>query len=200
MSHPKALLFDLGGVIVRWVGLEELAKISGLNRDGVVARFANSPTFNAYEVGECGDNEFTNMLIADFNLQLSAAEAKELWNSWVQESYIGTKQMLIELRSRYTLACLSNTNALHWGHLPTHIIPEKYFDFCFASHLIRAAKPNPKSYQIAIEEMDLNPSDIWFFDDTEINVEAARSIGMSAHHVDRELGVIPTLKTLGLLH
>ena len=47
--------------------------------------------------------------------------------------------------------------------------------------------------------MKVAPADIWFFDDTLINVEAAIQAGMVAHHVDREVGVIPTLKRLGFL-
>jgi len=114
MDQPKVLLFDLGGVIVRWVGLDELSQITGLSRDKVSLRFATSPIFRAYEIGQCDDDVFVETLIADFNLQISRPEVKVLWNSWVQESYPGTKDMLTELRKTYTIACLSNTNALHW--------------------------------------------------------------------------------------
>ena len=199
MSTPKVLLFDLGGVIVRWVGLDELAKMTGLSRDGVGDRFAASEIFSAYEIGRCDDDSFVKALIAEFNLEITQDEAKDLWNSWVQESYDGTKDMLTVLRKDYTIACLSNTNALHWGHLPTHIKIDDYFDYSFASHLINAAKPDLKSYHIPIEKMGVTASDIWFFDDTMVNVEAAKSAGMKAYHVDRDVGVIPTLQELGLL-
>jgi len=199
MQKPKVLLFDLGGVIVRWVGLDELAKMTGLSRDAIGERFAASEIFAAYETGHCDDDSFAQAFIAEFDLGITQAEAKELWNSWVQESYVGTKDMLIKLRTDYTIACLSNTNELHWGHLPTHINIDDYFDYSYASHLINAAKPDPQSYYIPSQDMDVNPSDIWFFDDTLINVEAARTSGMKAYHVDRKVGVIPTLQTLGLL-
>jgi len=199
MQKPKVLLFDLGGVIVRWVGLDELGKIAGLNRDEVGERFSASTVFRDYEIGHCEDDIFAEALIAEFNLKIRLSDAKLLWNSWVQESYVGTKEVLTKLRKNYTIACLSNTNALHWGHLPVHINIDDYFDHSYASHLINAAKPNLKSYHISIQDMNVNPSDIWFFDDTLINVEAAKTIGMSAYHVDREVGVIPTLRALGLL-
>lgn len=199
MDKPKVLLFDLGGVIVRWVGLDELSKITGLSRDTVGERFAASKTFRDYEIGQCSDDIFAEALVADFDLDISPSAAKELWNSWVQESYDGTRETLSKLRQSYTVACLSNTNALHWGHLPTHIQIEDYFDYSFASHLIQAAKPDPESYLIPIKEMGVKPRDIWFFDDTIANVEAAKSVGMNAYHVDRSVGVIPTLQALGLL-
>ena len=199
MQKPKILLFDLGGVIVRWVGLDALAELTGLSREGVITRFAESEIFRAYETGQCGDDVFLGELISRFNLNITLDTAKDLWNSWVQESYTGTKHVLKRLRSDYTLACLSNTNALHWGHLPSHINTDEYFDYSYASHLISAAKPDPISYQIPIQDMGVNPHDIWFFDDTMINVEAAKAAGLTAFHVDREVGVIPKLKELGLL-
>jgi len=47
--------------------------------------------------------------------------------------------------------------------------------------------------------MGVNPSDIWFFDDTQANIDAATSLGMTAFHVNRQVGVIPLLKELNLL-
>ena len=198
MEKPKVLLFDLGGVIVRWVGFEALGDMTGLSRETISHRFATSDIFTNYETGRCDDDSFAETFIAEFNLEMTPREAKQLWNSWVQECYVGTKNMLSSLRKDYIIACLSNTNALHWGHLPTHINMDDYFDYSFASHLIHAAKPAPESYLIPIEKMRVNPSDIWFFDDTLVNVDAATSIGMRAIHVDRKLGVIPTLQDLGL--
>ena len=192
-------MFDLGGVIVRWVGIDALAEITGLTREAVSKRFSASDIFSAYEIGQCNDDVFVQELITHFKLAVSLSEAKAMWNSWVQESYVGTKDMLSQLRKHYTLACLSNTNALHWQHLPTHINIEDYFDHSYASHLINVAKPNAESYLIPIQDMGVSHSDIWFFDDTLANVEVAKSVGMMAYHVDRDVGVIPTLQTLGLL-
>ena len=192
-------MFDLGGVIVRWVGINALAQLTGLTREAVIKRFSASDIFSAYEIGQCSDDVFAQELIAQFELAVSLSEAKAMWNSWVQESYVGTKDMLSQLRKHYTLACLSNTNALHWQHLPTHINIEDYFDHSYASHLINVAKPNAESYLIPIQDMGVSPSYIWFFDDTLANVEVAKSVGMMAYHVDRDVGVIPTLQTLGLL-
>jgi len=38
-ARPKILLFDLGGVIVPWVGLEALADLNKITRDEVAERF-----------------------------------------------------------------------------------------------------------------------------------------------------------------
>jgi len=198
-DKPKVLLFDLGGVIVNWTGLDVLSEMTKLSRDQVAESFAASPIFSTYEIGKCDDETFINELISIFKLDVSPAKARQLWQEWVGATYTGTKDALEILKENYTIACLSNTNALHWEWLSTHIVIEDYFEHSYASHLINVAKPNADSYHIPIKDMGVNPSDIWFFDDTLVNVEAAKSVGMTAYHVDRDVGVIPTLQTLGLL-
>ena len=196
---PKVLLFDLGGVIVRWTGLDALSDMTGMSREKVIESFASSDIFTAYEIGECDDDTFIMEFISVFGLSESPAQAKRLWQIWVEETYAGTKDALKTLKENYTIACLSNTNALHWEWLSNHIIADEYFDHSYASHLIGAAKPRAESYTIPIKDMGVNASNIWFFDDTQTNVDAANALGMSAFHVDRTVGVIPKLKELELL-
>lgn len=199
MNPPRVLLFDLGGVIVRWTGLDELSRLAGLPRDEVINIFAKSKILSDYEVGRCDDDVFTEEMRAIFKLDMDARTFKREWCRWVGETYTGTKEALTVLRKDYTIACLSNTNALHWQHLPTHIKTEDFFDHSFASQIMGAAKPSPESYYIPLHDMKVSPSDVWFFDDTEINIKAAEAVGMKAFHVDRAVGAVPKLKELGLL-
>jgi len=197
-TKPKVLLFDLGGVIVRWTGLDALSHMTGMSREQVSEIFASSSIFSDYEIGKCDDETFIKELISVFKLDVSPAKARHLWQEWVGKTYSGTKEALTSLRKNYTIACLSNTNALHWEWLSTHIVIDDYFHHGYASHLIGTAKPNAECYHFPIKDMGVNPSDIWFFDDTIINVDAAKQIGMTAFHVDRDVGVVPVLKQLGL--
>jgi len=50
-TKPKALLFDLGGVIVPWVGMEALAEFNHITRSKVSDRFDASDAFRAFERG-----------------------------------------------------------------------------------------------------------------------------------------------------
>lgn len=200
MNAPRVLLFDLGGVIVRWTGIEALMRLSSLSRDAVIAKFSSSKILSDYEIGQCTDDAFAAEMIRVFSLDMDIETFKPLWNIWVGAPYYGVKEALHSLRRYYTLACLSNTNALHWGWLPKHINVDQFFHYSFPSHLMHAAKPNPESYAIPLREMGVEASDVWFFDDTEANVEAAKDAGMTAYHIDRAVGVVPTLVRLGLSH
>lgn len=196
---PKThLLFDLGGVIVPWVGIESLMARQGVSRATIVEIFAQSETFNAYEAGQCDDLTFTTEMIKLFDMDMSPDAFAALWNSWVRSPFPNTLETLKALRKDYTIACLSNTNALHWAHLNEMVQLEDVFDYCFASHIMGVAKPAPRSFQIPLEEIDVSASEVLYFDDTLLNVEAARKQGIETYHVDRDDGVLPVLKSLRL--
>ncbi len=198
MTKP-VLLFDLGGVIVPWVGFDALAEDNNMTREAVIARLAKSDIFNAYEIGECDDLTFLKEMVSLFEMDIAPQAFADIWNSWVLPPFPNTLQTLKSLKDNYIVACLSNTNALHWQHLNGMLDLNAVFDFAFASQQIKTAKPHPRSYQIPIEDMGVDPADVIFFDDTLPNVEAARAEGITTHHVDRHVGVIPTLKTLGII-
>jgi putative hydrolase of the HAD superfamily len=193
------LLFDLGGVVVPWVGLEALAEREHTSRQAIVEKFEALDVFNAYEIGECENDDFLASFVDLFDLNIPLGEAAQLWNSWVLPPFAGVIDAIEQLKENYIVACLSNTNDLHWQHLNGLFKTAELFDFDFASHQIKAAKPDPRSYEIPLEKMGVEASRVTFFDDTLINVEAARKLGMTAHQVDRSVGVFPTLKHLGYL-
>ena len=52
------------------------------------------------------------------------------------------------------------------------------FDFLVLSGKVGCAKPNPKIFKIAIEKSNVLPSEIAFFDDSILNIEAAQKMGI----------------------
>ena len=199
MDHKQTLLFDLGGVIVRWTGIENLMDMTVMTRSAVLDRFANSPILTAYEIGQCDDDAFLEAFIDLWDLTIDKPSAAWLWQSWVEATYDGIEDVLKALMQNYNVACLSNTNALHWTRLETVLSVKNNFHKAYASHLIGAAKPGPLSYQLALDDMGAAANDVIFFDDTAENIEAALTLGMEAHLVDRHDGVIPVLKKIGLI-
>ena len=195
--NPKILLFDLGGVIVRWVGIEALAKLSGSSPQAVKSKLGQSTIFHQFERGFGSPKMFLRELIREFGLDISEAEMRRLWNSWVEKPYEGISDRLLNLKSNFTTACLSNTNSLHWQHLNTYLPCDEFFNHSYASHIIHEAKPDLACYEHVCKDLGVTPQDIWFFDDTNENVLAAQKMGMTALKVDPKLGVIPLLDKFG---
>ncbi|MEP6341976.1 MAG: HAD family phosphatase [Maricaulaceae bacterium] len=199
VTHPKVLLFDLGGVIVPWVGMIELSRLTGRSETELSRLAKRSNLFMSYEVGGCHTDEFLDELNRLFDLGKEQDELAPLWNEWVRPPYARMRQTLLGLKDNYTTACLSNTNASHWNYLAaTHNIID-VFDYAYASHILKVAKPHSEAWELCLNDMGVDASDVWFFDDTQENIEAAQSLGIKSFHVDRTVGVIPTLKALGVL-
>ena len=60
-------------------------------------------------------------------------------------------------------------------------------------------KPDPAFYALACQRFGLEPSQVLFFDDSEWNVRAAQAFGFDVHHFTDPAGVRPALEARGLL-
>jgi len=127
---------------------------------------------------------------------MSLSEVETAWRSWVHQPFKDTLETLAKLRPQYTLGCLSNTNAMHWADMA---FLEDVLDCPMASHILKQVKPDREIYKTAHDVIGVSAENIWFFDDTLANVKAAQAYGFTAFHVDKTKGVLPNLKTLGLI-
>lgn len=173
--------------------------MTGLSITDVKNTFAKSEIGNAFECGLCSNQEFIAEFRGLFDLEGSDTELETLWNSWVQTPYHGIVEAISELQQNYQVACLSNTNDLHWEHLQTYLDLNQLFTPTYASHEINLAKPNKDCFEYVIENLGVDANDIIFLDDTQANVEAANQSGMKSYRVDPNVGAIPILKQLGLI-
>ncbi|GAA1527276.1 HAD family phosphatase [Kribbella lupini] len=80
-------------------------------------------------------------------------------------------------------ALLSNS----WGNTYPRDTWEGMFDDLVISGEVGLRKPEPEIYLLAAERIGLPPAECVFVDDLELNVEAARALGMTAiHHLAYE--------------
>ncbi|MGA8810585.1 MAG: HAD-IA family hydrolase, partial [Thermoanaerobaculia bacterium] len=93
----------------------------------------------------------------------------------------GMEDLLERIRARYRIAFLSNSNEIHAELIPTQFaaIFHKDDPFIF-SHRLKAAKPDPDIFRLALEQIGSTPQNTIFIDDLIENVVAARAIGMRA--------------------
>jgi len=195
----KLYLFDLGGVVVRWTGFSELAKLSKLSYEETIKRFSRSTICSAFETGQTQPTIFLNHMIDLYGLNLSPDAFKRMWNGWVGDCFEGVEDSIKELGQKNKTACLSNTNDLHWQHLNQYFDTSEVFHHVFASHQIKAVKPDKTAYKVVFNRTAYEPENIIFFDDTQININAAKAVGMQAYKVDPNVGVLPILKSLNLI-
>lgn len=195
------LLFDLGGVLINWTGLGELRRLTGdrFSHEQIRRRMIANPRFKDFERGRCDPLTFAAASIAEWGLPFGADEFIDVFRSWAGRPYPGVFKSLAKLRGRFTLACLSNTNELHWDLLLQEVGVGPALDHHFASHLMGLAKPEAAAYRHVLTALDARPQEVVFFDDGPENVEAAKALGLDAHLVDAQQGVHPVLARLGLI-
>ena len=201
MSSPKVLLFDLGGVLVDFVGLRAFSSLlpEPLSPEEVRRRWEASEVFDAFQRGEVSAEAFAQGILAEWRIALDPTAFIALFRSWNRAPLDGAHTLLARLRPRFTLACLSNTNEVHWEDILDGHGLRPHFDRHYASHLLRMAKPDPEIYGLVAADLGRAPAEVVFFDDGPENVEGARAAGMEAHRVEGIAELTATLDRLGLL-
>lgn len=142
--------------------------------------------FEPYQAGQIGLNEFLTDLRLYLNLD-SNEVALKVHQGILMESYPGTLDYVEELhRSGIRTACLSNTNAPHWEKMRDHDLYPAIasLENPFLSHEIGLNKPSPEIYHYLTSKTGVAGSDLVFFDDTPVNVVAAKSLGWNAFVID----------------
>ena len=198
MSAPPLLLFDLGGVLIANSTFERLNRLlPGPLDDGAMrSKWLHSTAVSRYERGEIPPGAFAAAFVEEWGLRLSPDDFLREHYSWPSGPYPGALETIRALRKRHRVACLSNCSVLHWEKFSGFM---GEFDFALSSHLLGAMKPDDEAYRRAFAACGVMAEEVRFFDDTLVNVEAARRLGARAHHVVGFDELTRTLAAEGLL-
>ena len=98
-------------------------------------------------------------------------------------------QLLKAVKQHYNVFLLSNTNSIHISEFKNQIGENRYLDFyksfdkVYYSHEIGFRKPNKESFQIILDENNLNPKEVFFIDDSPQHIEGAKKLGIQTYHL-----------------
>jgi putative hydrolase of the HAD superfamily len=151
------------------------------------------------EVGEGDVTEFCGEVAQRLGLPLGSVT--RMWQGYTLGAFPGVAELIEEIHTAgAATACLSNTNSEHWRILTDLNDPQGRalagLQHRFASHLVRARKPDAPIYAHLEQATRFDPARIVFFDDVIENVEAARQRGWRAHLVERCENPIPRIRDL----
>ena len=120
------------------------------------------------------------------------------FRGWLVGPYDGAEQLLKEVKAQVTVACLSNTNRVHWEAGAAHWPLFNLFDRAFLSFELGLVKPDREIFEHVIQKLDLPAEQVLFLDDNEINVVAAREVGLRAERVAGVAAARAALEAAGL--
>lgn len=180
--ETKAVLFDLGGVLVELSGIEHWKKLAGKQNDAEMWRdWLRCPVVRDYERGLCSTSEFGHGIVKRYNLDLEPEEFIDLFASWPNGLYPKALDVVNNVHNHLTVGCFSNTNELHWEGQNDWNQIQSLFQVHFLSYRMGHAKPDTSAFQHVAEVLECAPGEIFFIDDNALNVEAARECGFNAH-------------------
>jgi len=198
---PQVLLFDLGGVLVEFTGVRDLAALlpEPATATEIIERWDRCLLSRAFGVGRLPAGEYAERFVHDWGITLDPDAFLREYRSWSRRLYPGAKELLAELRPRYRLAALSNSNEAHWDRNTHEIGVTEQFEVAISSHQVGLAKPDPAIYLTALERLRVAAADVVFFDDVAANVTAARDLGIRAFQVRGVEDIRSALAAEGLL-
>ena len=189
----RNLLFDLGGVIIdieRKRCVEAYSKLGLADADSYFGEYAQSGIFMAIEDGSMNVDEFHAAMRRLLPEGVTDYQIDNAFQKFIVGIPLERLQKLRELRrDGYGIYLLSNTNPIMWrGIIATEfgkegLRREDYFDGMVTSFEARSAKPDAGIFRYAVEQLGIEPGETLFFDDSQVNVDAARALGFEAVHV-----------------
>jgi epoxide hydrolase-like predicted phosphatase len=198
----KAVFFDLGGVIVRTefqAPRQRLAERLGMEYDDLVKIVFDSDSGIKATVGELSSEEHWDSILK--RLKRPASELAAIRDEFFAGDIVDRTlvEYIRSLRGKYKTGLISNA----WSDLRDFIVREKFddaFDRMIISAEVGAAKPEPRIFQIALEQFGVKPKESVFLDDFLINIEGCQKVGMKGiHFTDPEsaLGQLRKLLSAG---
>jgi len=206
-NNIQWIVFDLGGVVVNLDidgALDELARRSGTDRT-LIESFMRARDESGLspdeklQLGLLEFEEYIDLLNQALRRRLNREEIIDLRLRVIQGEDEEVLEIIRALSVRRKVACFSNTHALHWDHMLANYQSLRLFHRAFASHLIHAAKPDPKAFAIACRELQSSPAELLFIDDALANAEAARAAGWRAIHFKGAAALREELQEYGLV-
>ncbi|HET7873988.1 MAG TPA: HAD family phosphatase [Methylomirabilota bacterium] len=196
-------MLDFGGVLwdMRWDVAWELAEAHGLPRSSVFETLYRTDTWRDIERG-LGDREAW-LDEAHRELERRAGRSlPRLHEEWrrAQRPIEPNLRLIRALRPPYRLSVLSNADISLRERLERDLGVHHCFDDIIVSAEVGMAKPEPGIFTLAAGRLGLPPEECVFVDDWDLNLEAARAVGMEVvlHRVDRGDDLRAQLATLGI--
>ena len=185
-ANNPILIFDLGNVILEFIGFKEIRKLwmPEVTPEQIRSKWLQSPAMIALERGQISPTNFAEIFVKEWGIKIAPNDFLDLFTSWARPPFTGIHELLEGLNKQYQTACLSNTNAAHWQLFSNEYDIVKYFDHHYASHLMGMVKPDVEIYAAIVDDLNCAPSDLIFFDDTPENIQSARAFGINGHMVN----------------
>lgn len=189
----KNIILDLGGVIInlnQGLTQEAFQKLFADNFEQVFAAANTENIFENYEEGKISTKQFL-AFFKQFNSLVSDSQLLQAWNSMLIDIPNERISLIEQLRKKYRIFLLSNTNEVHYNFIEDYYKNtfkngefKSLFDNVFLSYELGFRKPSVQIFKHVIEAEDLTPQDTLFIDDSVEHINSALLLNIQANHLN----------------
>jgi 2-haloacid dehalogenase len=203
MGGIKAIVFDLGGVLIDWNPRYVYRQVFKTEEE-VEWFLENITSLDWNEQQDAGYpiKQATEELVAKHPGW--EAEIKAYYGRWLEmlgEPLHDSVDLLktIKERKNQKIYALTNWSAELFPHALQKFEFLKWFDGIVVSGEEKTRKPFVDFYKILLTRYHLNPAETLFIDDNLRNIDAAKRLGMQVHHFKSAFELEKDYKRLGIL-
>lgn len=190
MENIKNIIFDLGGVVInldRHDAIHALERIGLNDASALLGEYEQKGPFLMLEKGDVSSSELYDILLPHCKKGTTCTDIRDAFEEFLKDIPVERLQMLEKLREKgYRLYVLSNTNPIMFNHWIDNAFRNDgksmndYFDGIVVSYQEKMCKPDPRLFKTVVDRYGLKPEETIMLDDSEANVNSAKSIGLQA--------------------
>ncbi len=186
MATIKNIIFDFGDVLIDLDKIKFSNRYKSLLKPDAQQEKQLEALLIELEVGAISIVEMTDAMSKVMGRKISAEKIISVYNSMLLYIKPHRFDFLDDLKSKYNLYLLSNTNIIHLSWIYDYLdreygmldFDERFFVKTYYSHLIEMRKPNRDIYDFVLKDANLVASETMFIDDNEDNIKMANEIGI----------------------
>jgi 2-haloacid dehalogenase len=202
MVPVRAVLFDLGGVLVDWNPRHLYRRLFA--DEAAMEHFLAIVCTQSWNEEQDAGRPFcegVELLLARHPQHAEEIRAYDArWGEMVKGAVEESVAILGELRARgIPLFALTNWSAEKFPLARRRFAFFEWFNGILVSGEERLKKPDPRIYRLAVERFGIEPAETLYIDDAEVNVAAASLLGFRTHHFVEARALRSLLVACGLL-
>jgi glucose-1-phosphatase len=196
-SLVKNIIFDFGGVICDLDiprSVEKFREFGAPKPQFTIDKAEQDRQFehlvDVYETGLITSRQFRVTIRDHYLVPPSDKAIDAAWNALLVGIPEPRIRLLEDLRNRYRIFLLSNSNEIHYLQYREDLqrqygYPDfdSLFEKAYFSYQLRLKKPDPAIFSHVLNDKQLDPAETLFIDDTLVHIEAARSLTLKGYHL-----------------